>query len=371
MKTLFIGTGKMGQSNSLLYWHPILCNLAKSKNNIHLFLSHHFIEKLPSNIRTMPPFKLINFLGFNLPSLKFIIDLIKERPELIITSEFGAISIMASVYTRLNKNTRMIILVENHPKYLSGYGKNRGNKFNFIRSLIANSADTLVTNNASTRNYLTKDLKCSEGKIITAPYLTSVRNSCLTKKQRHLKDHIQIVSIGQIIKRKGFDYLISEIALLPDEIKERIKLRIIGDGEELKNLIELSKKNGLSKIISFTGKVSYNDITKELTDSDMFIMPTLGDYRSLALFEALSAGLPLLGSCYDGSSEEAIIPGENGEIFDPLTPGDLSNKIIKIINGKRIDQYSKASTVIAKKFTVEAAAHTLAEAITRTATARE
>lgn len=363
MKTLFIGTGKMGQNNSLLYWHPILCSLSKITSNLQLFISHNFIESLPNTIKIVPPFKFINLFGINLPSPKFILDIINIKPEIIITSEFGAISAIAAIYTKLRTKNRLIILVENHPKFLAGYGKNRGRKFNLIRSLITSSANTIIASNFATRNYLIKDLKCSESKILTAPYLTSVRNSNSPKEQKTPRDFIQIVSTGQAIKRKGFDYLIKEIALLPEAIKAKIKVKIIGDGEELENLITQSKKAGLSKTITFTGKVSYDEITKELSDADIFVMPTRGDYRSLALFEALSAGLPLLGSCYDGSSEEVISPGENGEVFDPTSPGDLANKITDIITCQKIDRYSQASKNISKNFTVEAAAITLAKAI--------
>ncbi len=363
MKTLFIGTGMMGQNNSLLYWHPILCALSKITNNLHLFISNDFIEKLPGSIEIVPPFKFISLFGINLPSPKFLLEIIKIRPKTIITSEFGAISAIAAIYKILYKKSRLIILVENHPKFLAGYGKDRGKKFNLIRSLIAKSADTIIASNLNTQNYLAKDLKCSESKIITAPYLTSVRKSNFSNELKATRDHIQIVSTGQAIKRKGFDHLIREIKLLPEEIKVKIKVKIIGDGEELANLINQSKKEGLSNLITFTGKISYGAITNELSDADIFVMPTLGDYRSLALFEALSAGLPLLGSCYDGSSEEIIISGQNGEIFDPLSPGDLAKKICALINNQKIHSYSQASLNISKKFTVEAAAYTLSKAI--------
>src|SRR3989338_5284337 len=53
--------------------------------------------------------------------------------------------------------------------------------------------------------------------------------------------------------------------------KRGIKLLIVGDGDDIKNLKELVKNLKLSRSISFTGNIPHQKVSKEIQDSDICI----------------------------------------------------------------------------------------------------
>ena len=63
--------------------------------------------------------------------------------------------------------------------------------------------------------------------------------------------------------------------------------------------------------------MSEAEILDLLSLADGFILPSLGDPYPLAVIEAAFAGLPLLLSDRVGCHPDALLPGENGLLFDP------------------------------------------------------
>ncbi len=51
----------------------------------------------------------------------------------------------------------------------------------------------------------------------------------------------------------------------------------------------------------------------------------------MVYFEALSAGLPIIGSIFAGSSNEAVEEGVNGFVLDPKDTKDLAEKITRFL----------------------------------------
>jgi UDP-glucose:(heptosyl)LPS alpha-1,3-glucosyltransferase len=70
--------------------------------------------------------------------------------------------------------------------------------------------------------------------------------------------------------------------------------------------------------VRFLGPVK--DVPSYLAAADAFILPTLYEPFSNACLEALSAGLPVITTRYNGFSE-VIVPGEEGEVVDE--PDDI------------------------------------------------
>lgn len=117
---------------------------------------------------------------------------------------------------------------------------------------------------------------------------------------------------GQIVKRKGVDHLlaawIEHIEHYPYD-----KLVLIGYGDMYENL-KNQYKNQSS--IYLEGKVDYNDVYKYYAIADVFVLPTIEDNWSLVIPEAMSCGLPVTTSIYNGCYPELIHENENGITFD-------------------------------------------------------
>jgi glycosyltransferase involved in cell wall biosynthesis len=92
---------------------------------------------------------------------------------------------------------------------------------------------------------------------------------------------------------------------------------VAGEGTlraELEALIDEAELKDQFRLLGFLGEPEILDL---LSLADGFILPSLGDPYPLAVIEAAFAGLPLLLSDRVGCHPEALLPGENGLLFNP------------------------------------------------------
>ena len=147
------------------------------------------------------------------------------------------------------------------------------------------------------------------------------------------KRKIVFVSVARIDYKKGFDILINAFkkANLPQNAWE---LKIIGWGDEVENLKKLIISNNLQANISFLGKKSKDEIVQELRNSDVFVLASRLETFGIVYIEAMSQGLPVIGTICGGPEE--IINSSNG-ILVPSDDVDAMATAIK----RMIEIYSQ------------------------------
>ena len=124
---------------------------------------------------------------------------------------------------------------------------------------------------------------------------------------------------GKMIERKGILPLLAawmkHIEAYPND-----NLLVVGDGE----LFDVCKrKYGGVASIHLEGGVPYDDIYKYYAIADVYFLPTLEDNWSLVIPEAMSCGLPVATSIYNGCHVELIHEGENGITFDTFNQDSM------------------------------------------------
>lgn len=113
---------------------------------------------------------------------------------------------------------------------------------------------------------------------------------------------ILLGAVGRITKVKNFPFLIQIMQQLPD----KFKLFIVGDGEDRTVLVDLIDKNQLGNRVYLLGV--RNDVEKVLSAMDIFVMPSLNEGMPFALIEAQASGLKCVVS--NGVSKESKIIDE-------------------------------------------------------------
>lgn len=162
--------------------------------------------------------------------------------------------------------------------------------------------------------------------------------------------------VANLIKRKGIIEFLHSWKSLPKNVMNNVGLFIAGEGQERENINNFINSNNLTNV-KLLGHVDYENVKKYLQSIDVFVLPTLEDVNSLAVFEALAASRPLLISQYAGA-QFVVENGINGYVFDPYNVDDTMKKIIYLFDcdlssmvsaSKRIsDQYT--NEIIMKKF---------------------
>lgn len=124
---------------------------------------------------------------------------------------------------------------------------------------------------------------------------------------RRTEDPLRVISVGRLHPMKGYRYLIEAMALLGDP---RIKVEILGDGEERAELVSLAGRCGVADRIRWAGHC--DDVVSAMRDADVFVLPSVShEGSSLVCMEAMAAGLPLITSDF-GPLPEVNVQGETG-----------------------------------------------------------
>ena len=123
---------------------------------------------------------------------------------------------------------------------------------------------------------------------------------------------LRLVSIGSLIHRKGYDLLIKAVAECPQ--RDGLKVKIIGDGPQRDDLRTLCRSLGVESRVEFMGELNPDEVRRELSHSDIFVLASRSEGRPNALIEAVAAGLPAISSGLDGILG-LVEQGANGWVF--------------------------------------------------------
>tara|TARA_Y100000034_G_scaffold25723_1_gene30614 strand:- start:20168 stop:21106 length:939 start_codon:yes stop_codon:yes gene_type:complete len=136
------------------------------------------------------------------------------------------------------------------------------------------------------------------------PAIEITRNKLSPKfKKMNIAKKKQIISVGAVYERKGFDILLKAFAKVADKIP-KYSVVIVGrtaDSHYKKKLNKIIKENNLQERVKFLGQ--REDIPELLNESELFVMPSRSEGYGLALAEALACGLDCIASKTGGIPE--------------------------------------------------------------------
>lgn len=124
----------------------------------------------------------------------------------------------------------------------------------------------------------------------------------------------KFINIAMLDKNKNQEMLIKSFAKTFKNLKN-VKLTIVGDGEEFKNLELLINRLNMNEQISLFGKANRNEVKELLHESDVFVLSSKKETFGVVLIEALSCGLPVI-STKSGGPESIITFKELGLVCD-------------------------------------------------------
>ena len=109
-----------------------------------------------------------------------------------------------------------------------------------------------------------------------------------------------ITAIGSLKEIKGFDRLIRIGKMLKDDGCSFL-IQIIGEGDDLDNLVTLRNSLGLQEDIRFLGFMK--NPFGYLSQSDVFVSTSLSEGLSLVICEALALGIPVVSTKTAGAMD--------------------------------------------------------------------
>ncbi len=146
-----------------------------------------------------------------------------------------------------------------------------------------------------------------------------------------------VVAIGNLSERKGFDLLLNVLEKLKDK---PIKLYIVGDGRDNEKLAKQKEKLGL-KNVEFTG--TKQNPYPYLHQADLFVLSSRYEGFPNVLLEAGVCGTYALANDCQGGIKEIIRSGINGEIFPIENTEGFAERIIRLSDKKYDAEFIRES----------------------------
>ena len=116
---------------------------------------------------------------------------------------------------------------------------------------------------------------------------------------------IKVLTCAHFKKRKNIDKVIKACKGL-----ECFELTVIGDGKERKKLEKIAKN------VIFTGRLPHDEVLAKMRNSDIFVLPSVGETFGMVYLEAMASGC--ITVCTKGDGIDGIIKDrENGFLTEP------------------------------------------------------
>ena len=178
------------------------------------------------------------------------------------------------------------------------------------------------------------------------------------------KDYPIIITASRLTKIKGIDYLLKSLAFVKNQ-GYNFHYFCIGDGEELNALKDLCAKLELDEDVSFMGY--QNNIPDWLATCDIFALPSLEEFHSIAILEAMRAKKAIVATLV-GGNPESLRDEQDALMVPSCNSESLANALIRLISSVELRESLSVSAYNRFKelFTINAMMNNLAHEIITT-----
>jgi glycosyltransferase involved in cell wall biosynthesis len=143
-------------------------------------------------------------------------------------------------------------------------------------------------------------------------------------------DRFLILSVGRVNPEKGIGDLLVAFSQVHEKHPSAM-LIVVGDGAILGELKSQAASLGLGEDVRFTG--SRNDVPNLMSASDMYISSSYREGLSLAMLEAMAAGLPILATKVGDT--ELLLSEKRGLMISPHDVPALGDGVCYLIEHPR------------------------------------
>ena len=221
---------------------------------------------------------------------------------------------------------RPIVALCHHPLALeAGLSPSRSAELKASETATLTLARHVIVTSPATRAILVQDFD------VAAEHITVALPGTDPAPRAHgTGKPLQLLAVGSVVPRKGYDVLICALAKLKDQDWH---LNIAGADDrapqtamELRDLIS---ETGLSARVTLNGAVSDERLAQLYACADVFVMSSLFEGYGMVLAEAMARGLPIVSTT--GGAAAETVPDEAAIKVPPSDATALATALRKII----------------------------------------
>lgn len=156
------------------------------------------------------------------------------------------------------------------------------------------------------------------------------------KEQYDIGSGPVVLFVGTVTPRKGVQELIQAASRVIDR-HDDVSFLIVGDTELDSDYVD-EVESMIASIdaedsVTLTGFVSEAELLACYELADVFVLPSFEEGSSIAVTEAMAAGLPIVGSRIDGIRQQ-VERGKHGLLVDPGDTTGLAEAILQLITNE-------------------------------------
>ena len=168
-----------------------------------------------------------------------------------------------------------------------------------------------------------------------------------------------VLFVGQIIQRKGIEYLLKSVKYVMKLSRENnIVFLVIGKGGFLEKAKNIVKNLNISDLIVFTGEIPFSELVEAYKSADVFVLPSLSEGLPTTILEAMYFGLPVIATDIPGVRDHFR---KRALLVPPKNECKLAEAIIKLLkdeelakrlsaNGKELVKSKYTWDIVSKKY---------------------
>lgn len=289
-------------------------------------------QRLQKNWQSANPFPIISLYGWKANTF----------PLFNIFNLAGALS---KLFSLLRKDVKAVIAFTPHSNLLGlpiawlarvpvrvgthhGYIEGSSNTMAWLHGRLTNSrfVSGMVAVSAQVRDYALKREKALPERLVVIEngieplaknFLEPVRRQAIRSELGVPENGLLLLTVGRLTVQKGHTILLEAIAQI-SQSNFNVRFAFAGEGPQRAALEAQIAVLGIADKVVLLGV--RDDISDLLLSADVFVQPSLWEGLSLALLEALQAGLAVLATRVEGVVDVV----ENGQSALLVPPNDVS-----------------------------------------------
>ena len=261
----------------------------------------------------------------------------KQKPDIIICSEYGSTTLMVLFLSLFYKKKHKIYTLSDDSLENA---KQRSGLRSFVRKLVSKKIDGIIFTSFDVSKWYQINVSIKP-KALVLPIIrneivfrTELGGSLKTGDENlklfNLIDRKVILFVGRLEKEKNLSFLLNVVSKLKDNT---LVLVIIGKGSLMLDLQKQALDLNFSERVHFLGNKEGNELLSWYNIAQLFILPSRFEPFGAVVNEALLGGCYVLCSELAGAS--SLITKENGDLFNPYKEQELLELVenyLKIIN---------------------------------------
>jgi phosphatidyl-myo-inositol dimannoside synthase len=145
-----------------------------------------------------------------------------------------------------------------------------------------------------------------------------------------------LMTVGRLAAQeryKGFDQVLEALPAVAEEVPN-VTYVICGDGPDRSRLEQKAAALRLTDRVVFAGFIPEEKKADYYRLADAYVMPSRGEGFGIVFLEAMACGIPVMGSCLDGS-REALVDGALGVLVNPDNTADVVAGIVRTLSRRK------------------------------------